>query len=59
MLYTFVVIYTPHLMLLMFFQQGFCPRNVLGEIVGGDERADVAHPRHQVTVVSEEAVQGI
>lgn len=44
-------------MLLVSLQESLGPGHVLGEIIGGDERADVRHPRHQVAVVGQEPVQ--
>lgn len=46
-------------MLLMFLEQRLCAGHVLGEVVGRDERADVAQPRHQVAVVGQETVQSV
>lgn len=44
-------------MLLVPLEQRLGAGHVLGEVVGGDERADVAHPRHQVAVVCQKPVQ--
>lgn len=46
-------------MLLVPLEQRLGAGHVLGEVVGGDERADVAHPRDEVAVVGQEAVQRV
>lgn len=46
-------------MLLVLLEQRLGAGHVLGEVVGRDERADVRHPRDQVAVVRQEAVQRV
>lgn len=43
----------------MLLQQRLGAGHVLGEVIGRDERTDVAHPRHEVAVVRQEAVQRV
>lgn len=44
-------------MLLVSINERFSSGHILGQIVGRDQSPDVAHPRDQVAVVRQEAVQ--